>query len=107
MAEQEPTCKTPVAWRLTQDIKREFVLCLRPLALTAIFNKVRDSVGRADLVGYGIRHASSIDFEKAFIVGTRLDFASHDGADCAVLTRARRGEPGLGQADKRPIGPPP
>lgn len=39
-AEEEPTCKTPVQWRLTQDIKREFVLCLRPLALTAMFNKV-------------------------------------------------------------------
>ena len=39
-AEEEPTCKTPAAWRLTPEIKREFVLCLRPLALTAMFNKV-------------------------------------------------------------------
>lgn len=40
VAEEEPTCKTPAAWRLTPEIRREFVLCLRPLALTAIFNKV-------------------------------------------------------------------
>ncbi|WVQ73567.1 hypothetical protein IAR50_003145 [Cryptococcus sp. DSM 104548] len=37
--EEEPECRTPTDWRLTPSIKREFVLCLRPLALTAIFNK--------------------------------------------------------------------
>ncbi|KAL7421289.1 Proteasome activator BLM10 [Cryptotrichosporon argae] len=41
--EQEPTCKTPVAWRLTPEIKRAFVLCLRPVALSAMFNKDIDS----------------------------------------------------------------
>jgi proteasome activator subunit 4 len=39
-SEEEPSCKTPVNWRLTPEIKREFVLTLRPLALTAMFNKV-------------------------------------------------------------------
>ncbi|WWD21364.1 hypothetical protein CI109_105848 [Kwoniella shandongensis] len=46
-SEEEPDCKTPVAWRLTPSIKREFVLCLRPLALTAMFNKDMNSVGPA------------------------------------------------------------
>ncbi|WVQ63803.1 uncharacterized protein L199_001958 [Kwoniella botswanensis] len=43
-SEEEPDCRTPVAWRLTPDIKREFVLCLRPLALTSMFNKDMNSV---------------------------------------------------------------
>nr|XP_018259276.1 proteasome activator subunit 4 [Kwoniella dejecticola CBS 10117]OBR81434.1 proteasome activator subunit 4 [Kwoniella dejecticola CBS 10117] len=38
-SEEEPDCRTPAAWRLTPAIKREFVLCLRPLALTSMFNK--------------------------------------------------------------------
>ena len=38
--EEEPVCKTPKAWRLTPAIKREFVLIIRPLALTSMFNKV-------------------------------------------------------------------
>ncbi|KAK8843981.1 hypothetical protein IAR55_006774 [Kwoniella newhampshirensis] len=46
-SEEEPDCKTPVAWRLTPSIKREFVLCLRPLALTSMFNKDMTSVGSA------------------------------------------------------------
>lgn len=41
--EEEPTCKTPPEWRLTPEIKRSFVLCLRPVALTAMFNKDMDS----------------------------------------------------------------
>ncbi|ORY33092.1 putative membrane protein [Naematelia encephala] len=43
-AEEEPSCKTPAAWRLTPTIKREFVLSLRPLALTAMFNKDMESM---------------------------------------------------------------
>ncbi|WVR08974.1 hypothetical protein IAU60_006033 [Kwoniella sp. DSM 27419] len=43
-SEEEPDCRTPMAWRLTSAIKREFVLCLRPLALTAMFNKDMNSV---------------------------------------------------------------
>ncbi|OCF42973.1 proteasome activator subunit 4 [Kwoniella heveanensis CBS 569] len=43
-SEEEPDCRTPTAWRLTPAIKREFVLCLRPLALTAMFNKDMNSV---------------------------------------------------------------
>lgn len=42
-AEEEPDCKTPLEWRLTPEIKRSFVLCLRPVALTAMFNKEMDS----------------------------------------------------------------
>ncbi|WOO84927.1 Autophagy-related protein 22 [Vanrija pseudolonga] len=41
--EEEPTCKTPAEWRLTPEIKRAFVLCLRPVALTAMFNKDMES----------------------------------------------------------------
>jgi proteasome activator subunit 4 len=41
--EEEPWCKTPAEWRLTPEIKRSFVLCLRPVALTAMFNKERES----------------------------------------------------------------
>ncbi|KAK4685506.1 proteasome activator subunit 4, partial [Tremellales sp. Uapishka_1] len=33
-----------MAWRLTPAIKREFVLCLRPVALSAMFNKDMESV---------------------------------------------------------------
>nr|XP_019049698.1 proteasome activator subunit 4 [Kwoniella bestiolae CBS 10118]OCF28628.1 proteasome activator subunit 4 [Kwoniella bestiolae CBS 10118] len=43
-SEEEPDCRTPAAWRLTPAIKREFVLCLRPLALTSMFNKDMNSV---------------------------------------------------------------
>ncbi|ORX39177.1 putative membrane protein [Kockovaella imperatae] len=43
-AEEDRNCKTPVAWRLTPEIKRQFVLCLRPLALTSMFNKDMESV---------------------------------------------------------------
>ena len=43
-AEEDRLCKTPAAWRLTPEIKRQFVLCLRPLALTSMFNKDMESV---------------------------------------------------------------
>nr|XP_019009928.1 proteasome activator subunit 4 [Kwoniella pini CBS 10737]OCF48709.1 proteasome activator subunit 4 [Kwoniella pini CBS 10737] len=43
-SEEEPQCRTPASWRLTPAIKREFVLCLRPLALTSMFNKDMNSV---------------------------------------------------------------
>ena len=43
-AEEDPFCKTPKAWRLTTEIKRQFVLCLRPLCLTSMFNKDMESV---------------------------------------------------------------
>lgn len=45
--EEEPICKTPVAWRLTPAIKRELVLILRPLALTSMFNKVHILPGQS------------------------------------------------------------
>ncbi|EIW66071.1 hypothetical protein TREMEDRAFT_35609 [Tremella mesenterica DSM 1558] len=45
--EQAPNCKTPQEWRLTSTIKREFVLCLRPLALSAMFDKDNRSAGPA------------------------------------------------------------
>lgn len=38
-----PSCTVPMEWRLTPEIKREFVLCLRPVALTAMFNREMDS----------------------------------------------------------------
>lgn len=41
--EEEPNCKVPVEWRLTPEIKRSFVLTLRPVALTAMFNKDMES----------------------------------------------------------------
>lgn len=41
--EEEPSCKTPVEWRLTPEIKRSFVLTLRPVALSAMFNKDMES----------------------------------------------------------------
>ncbi|BEI84863.1 hypothetical protein CcaverHIS002_0502640 [Cutaneotrichosporon cavernicola] len=41
--EEEPSCKTPLEWRLTPEIKRAFVLCLRPVALSAMFNKDMES----------------------------------------------------------------
>ncbi|WRT69165.1 uncharacterized protein IL334_006149 [Kwoniella shivajii] len=47
-SEEEPDCRTPTAWRLTPAIKREFVLCLRPLALSSIFNKDLGSVSPAN-----------------------------------------------------------
>lgn len=37
--EELPQCKTPPEWRLTPAIRREFVLCLRPVALMSIFSK--------------------------------------------------------------------
>lgn len=46
-SEEEPLCRTPAAWRLTPEIKREFVLCLRPLALTAMFGKDREAAASA------------------------------------------------------------
>ncbi|WVQ81077.1 hypothetical protein IAT38_003199 [Cryptococcus sp. DSM 104549] len=46
-AEEQPDCRTPVSWRLTAAIKREFVLCIRPLALASIFNKDMKAVSPA------------------------------------------------------------
>jgi proteasome activator subunit 4 len=39
MEEEKPECKTPIAWRLTPGIKREFVLIIRSVALIAMFSK--------------------------------------------------------------------
>jgi proteasome activator subunit 4 len=44
-AEESSSCKTPPEWRLTSDIRREFVLVLRPVALMSIFAKDGISAG--------------------------------------------------------------
>ncbi|TIC14990.1 hypothetical protein E3Q14_00482 [Wallemia mellicola] len=37
--EQKPDCKTPLQWRLTKQMKKEFVFSLRTVALLAMFSK--------------------------------------------------------------------
>lgn len=39
MEEEKPDCRTPKAWRLTQDIKREFCSSLRTVCLLSMFSK--------------------------------------------------------------------
>nr|ODN78210.1 proteasome activator subunit 4 [Cryptococcus depauperatus CBS 7841] len=46
-SEEDPSCSTPFQWRLTPQIKRAFVLTLRGVALTAIFQKEMKAVGNA------------------------------------------------------------
>lgn len=45
--EEKPDCKTPRQWRLTHKIKRELVLCTRPVALLAMFSKDPMAMGSA------------------------------------------------------------
>lgn len=42
--EENPKCKTPMEWRLTAAIRREFVLTLRTVALMSIFAKDQTSL---------------------------------------------------------------
>jgi len=45
--EELANCKTPIEWRLTPQIRQQFVLCLRPVALMSIFAKDHTSMASA------------------------------------------------------------
>lgn len=98
-AEEEPSCKTPVEWRLTAAMKREFVLVIRPLALTAMFNKVcwipllilRQADHTFCCVGHGIGDPGNLSSEEASASRAGPDHASRHGASSSLAARTGGG----------------